>query len=184
MNKKLVIGIAAAVVVIIGVIIGILCVTGTIDIAKPAKSETTANVTSSVDANGNTVFTVKANDVKKDSIVSVPVIVKNNPGFYAGEFLVTYENSDLSYVDYDDGEIFGSFEVAPQNNNAVKFLAFNNDFKDVKEDGVVIYLNFKAVKANKEGEYKLTLQKEGTKLGNTDVQEVNADILLGDATVK
>lgn len=184
MNKKLIIGISAAVVVIIGVIIGILCVTGTIDIAKPNKSESSANVASSVDADGNTVFTIKDKDIKKNSIVSVPVIVENNPGFYAGEFLVTYENTALSYVGYDNGEIFGSFEVAPQNDNAVKFLAFNNDFKDVKKDGVIIYLNFKAVKANKDGEYKITIQKEGTKLGNTDVKEVNADILIGDATVK
>lgn len=199
MNKKLVVAIVASVVVIIAVVFGILAVTNNLDIIKPTKteenssvqsgdasnnseSEETKDVASSVtDDKGNKEFTVEAQKVKEDDTITVPVIIKNNPGFYAGQFHIVYDTSLLTYLDYEAGSIFEQFDFN-HNNGAIKFLANNEDFEDVKKDGVLVYLKFKV--RQKSDDYKISIQKEGTKLGNTNVQEVTADILLGDAKAK
>lgn len=157
MNKKLIISLAVASVVIIAVIIGIFAI-----------GSNTAQTT----------FEPKVN-----SIVSVPVVIKNNPGFFAGEFHISYDKELLEYVDCEEGKI--SMKIDPeyfsQTDNTVNFIVQNDKFEDNKENGILAYLNFKVLK--KADDYKLKIG-DNTMLGNFDGKEAKADISLGDMKAK
>lgn len=190
MNKKLLVGIIAGVAVLLATVIAIIAVSGNFSFTKPNDSNSndkpdSSDVTSSkVDDNGNTEFTVETEDAKKDSTISIPVLINNNPGFYAGEFYFTYDSNMLEYVDYEEGVIVDQFEAEPAK-GAIKLLAYNSQYEDVKKDGVLMTLNFKVKKASADGQYKITVQDEGTMLGSfATEQEVKADIIIGKPEVK
>ena len=180
-----VIGIVAGVAALLAIVIAILSITGNLDFIKPNKGATSSGIASSVeDEKGNKEFTLEVDSAKKESIITVPIIVSNNTGFYAGEFLLTFDSSVLSYVDYSEGTIVDQYELEPSDGK-VKILAYNSAYEDVKGDGTVMELNFKVLKKADDGNYKITLQKDGTMLGSFATgEEVKADIALGNPKVK
>lgn len=190
MNKKLILGIVAGIAVLLAIIIAIVAVTGSFNFKKhdgnPSdKAPTSSDVASNkVDDKGNKEFTVEVEKAEKESIISVPVLIKKNPGFYAGEFLLTFDKTVLSYVDYTEGDIVDQFDVSA-GDGSLKIIAYNSAYEDVKKDDTLMTLNFKVLKENADGEYKITIQKEGTMLGSfVTGEEVKADILLGKPTAK
>jgi len=191
MNKKLIIGISAGVALLLAVIIAIVAITGNLNFNKPGGKDgsssnpaaSSAIAPSKEDDDGNKEFTVEPEKVEKESVISVPIIIKNNPGFYAGEFAITFNSNELSYVDYSEGKILDQYDVHAVD-GAIKIIANNSAFEDVKKDGTLMLLNFKVLKKSSDGKYTITLQKKGTMLGNISLEEVKADILLGQPIVK
>lgn len=190
MNKKLIIGISAGVALLLAVIIAIVAITGNLGFKKPDKGGESSNPASSEaapsveDDKGNKEFTIDTEKAEEESIISVPIIIKNNPGFYAGEFLLTFDSAELSYVDYTEGVIVDQYDVQ-SDTDKVKIISYNSAYEDVKKDGTLMELNFKVLKKSSNGEYKITLQKDGTMLGSfVTGEEVKADIALGKAKVK
>ncbi|MBE6732467.1 MAG: hypothetical protein E7561_00510 [Ruminococcaceae bacterium] len=194
MNKKLVLGIVVGVFALLAVVIAIFSITGTF--GKTDKDDNDSTPSSSVISSGdssenassedkkpNTEVTVEAKKAKKNSIISIPVKINDNPGFCAGTFVFKYDTELLTYVDYEDGEIHTEHEVAVKDNK-ISSLVYSSDNKDVNKNGTVITLNFKVKKPSSDNKYKITIDGEGTMLGNYEAKEVFADISLGEATVK
>lgn len=205
MNKKLVLGIVVGVAVLLAIVIAIFSITGTFGkIDKDNNSDTPSSSTvsggevinnnssggsssgannSSEDKKTDTEVIVKAKKAKKNSIISIPVEIDNNPGFCAGTFAFKYDTDLLAYVDYKKGEILDSYDVADKDGN-LTFLIFSSKTEDVKKNGTVITLNFRVKKESSDGNYIITIDNEGTMLGNSIPKEVKADITLGKAKVK
>jgi len=194
MNKKLVLGIVVGVFALLAVVIAIFSITGTF--GKTDKDDNDSTPSSSVISSGdssenassedkkpNTEVTVEAKKAKKNSIISIPVKINDNPGFCAGTFVFKYDTELLTYVDSEDGEIHTEHEVAVKDNK-ISSLVYSSDNKDVNKNGTVITLNFKVKKPSSDNKYKITIDGEGTMLGNYEAKEVFADISLGEATVK
>ena len=200
MNKKLVLGIAIGVAALLAIVIAILSITGTFE--KTDKNNNTdtsssSSISSGESSNNNssdtassegtkpdTTVNVEAKDAKKNSIISVPVKIDNNPGFFAGTFVFEYDTEHLTYVDYEDGNILDEHEVAVDGNK-ISALINSTKNKDIKKDGTVITLNFKVKKVSENNEYKITIDGDGTMLGSFETEkEVIADISLGTPTVK
>ncbi len=204
MNKKLVLGIVVGVFALIAVVVAIFSITGTF--GKTDKDNNSdapsSSVVSSGEASNNnssdgnssegsssenkktdTEITVDAKNAKKNSIISIPVNINNNPGFCAGTFVFKYDTELLTYVDYEDGEIHTEHEVAVKDDK-ISSLIYSSKNEDSKKNGTLITLNFKVKKVASNNEYKITIDGDGTMLGNYELEEVFADISLGKATVK
>jgi len=201
MNKKLIIGIVAAVAalaIIIAAIIGITKGFGSKD--KPdTDSGNNSEITSITDSSENAltgnedvVSDYKVNDEgnavvetkKPDSntIIEVPIMVSNNKnGFYAGQFAFTYDANALTYIDYGKGNLFDEYEVVTATGK-VSCIINAKELKDVKGDGKLIVLKFKAKDGAKAGNYKITV--ESSSMGSVEEKLVNPTVSGGVITIK
>ena len=111
-------------------------------------------------------------------------MISNNPGFYAGTFVFEYDNTELTYLDYEKGDILDEYEVELVDGK-ISSIVYSSKNADVKKDGTLMVLKFKAKKAPQDGAYKITIDKDGTMMGSfVTEKEVKADISCGKVTVK
>lgn len=192
MNKKLLAGIIAGIALILVIVIAIVAVSGNFKTPNPnggGSSSTDSSVSDNDNVasknetpNGDVEFTVETQNAKENSTISVPVLIKNSPGFYAGTFVFEYDTNLLTYLNYEEGDILDEYAVENKNGKVSALINASKN-ADIKKDGTIITLTFKTKK--KADQYKITVNDEGTMLGSYETgKEVEADILIGKATVK
>ncbi len=101
--------------------------------------------------------------VEKKEIITVPVLLKENPGVNAGFVEYSYDSSVFTYVDYDEGEVFDNYSVNPTNGKIAVLFEKNNssDGKviDTDKTGRLITLKFTVNEKAKAGTYEIKVTK-------------------------
>lgn len=195
MNKKLIIGIVAAVAAIALIIVAIIGVTsgfGAKDKPDTESGSDISSVQSSTKEDENVVSDYKVNDegnavveTKKpdaNTIIEVPIMItKNTKGFYAGQFAFSYDANALTYIDYGKGNLFDEYEVV-NNSGKISCIINSTELKDIKGDGKLIVLKFKAKTGAKAGDYKITV--DSSTMGSIDEKLVTPTVSGGIITIK
>ncbi len=197
MNKKLIIGIVAAVIALAVIVVAIIGITGTFgkndkDSSDGSSNPVSSPVSDNADSNDKVVsdFTVndKGNAVveaeKPDSntIIEVPIMVSENKnGFLAGQFSFTYDANALTYLDYAKGNLFDAYEVVSKSGE-VSCIISASGIEDIKGDGKLIVLKFKAKDSAKAGSYEIKVAS--STMGTSDEKLVNPKVSGGIITIK
>jgi len=196
MNKKLIIGIVAAVVALAVIIVAIIGITGTFGKNEKDNEGSSSPVSSSVTESkgdndkvvsdytvndkGNTV--VEAEKPDSNTIIEVPIMLSDNKnGFLAGQFAFTYDANALTYLDYAKGNLFDEYEVVSEKGK-VSCIISSSEIKDVKGDGKLIVLKFKAKDSAKAGDYEVKLASSA--MGTSDEKLVNPKVSGAVITIK
>ena len=201
MNKKVIIGIIAAILALALVIGGIFAVTSDLTFKNPdsdnsssadnsSDSDNSSNSNESDESStpqkpigqGNKDTEINTNK-NKDEILSLPIKLTNNEGSYAGNFIFTYDDKALTYVGYDKGEIFDEYMVTAKDGK-ISTLLNSSALEDTKKNGTLLVLKFKANKNAAAGSYKIELDRKESMLGSITEQLVTADISTGSITIK
>lgn len=90
---------------------------------------------------------------ERGKTISVPVTISNNPGIAASALKINYNGEKLTYVGYDEGEVFENYYFKEEK-NAILFTNIENE--DSKKNGVMFYLKFKV--------------KDNAVLGDTEIK--------------
>ncbi|MBR4031032.1 MAG: hypothetical protein IKJ06_06540 [Clostridia bacterium] len=119
-----------------------------------------------------TVGTVTADN---GDTVTIPVTVKDNPGFAGFSFDVTYNKTYLTPVDASRGPIWSSSithniqeGVAPSG----VLTVVGAKIDDTTDDGILCYIKFK-ISDSASGEYPLTLVNKGITNSNYEIIDFN-----------
>lgn len=193
MNKKLIIGIIAAVVALALVVIGIISITDGLGSKEPS----TSNPSSSTPSGSNPPYAtnpedniidgekteISADKNDTETIITVPIKVSNNPGFCASQLYLTYDTDALVYVDYGKGDIFDEHMVE-ESKGGIACMSYPSQFRDIDKDGTLLTLSFKVKKNAKAGEYEIKIDKTKTKLANMNEQYIKATLSTGKITIK
>ena len=186
MNKKLIIGIIAAVVALALVVIGIISITDGLGSKEPTNNSSSnppyaTNPEDNVIEGEKTEISADKNDT--ETIITVPIKVSQNPGFCASQLYLTYDTDALVYVDYGKGDIFDEHTVE-ESKGGISCISYPSQFRDIDKTGTLITLSFKVNKNAKPGEYEIKIDKTKTKFGNMNEQLVKPTISTGKITVK
>lgn len=93
---------------------------------------------------------------ERGKTISVPVNISNNPGIMASALKIEYDSQKLTYIGYDEGEVFENYLFKEEKDG----LLFSNiENKNSTKNGVMFYLKFKV--------------KDNAQLGDSDIK-VNA----------
>lgn len=77
---------------------------------------------------------------ERGKTIRVPVSISNNPGIAASALKINYNGEKLTYIGYDEGEVFENYYFKEEK-NAILFTNVENS--DSKKNGVMFYLKFK-----------------------------------------
>ncbi len=93
---------------------------------------------------------------ERGKTISVPVNISNNPGIMASALKIEYDSQKLTYIGYDEGEVFENY-LFKEEKDGILFSNIEN--KNSTKNGVMFYLKFKV--------------KDNAQLGDSDIK-VNA----------
>lgn len=131
----------------------------------------------SVFAAENPTFTVSSASKKAGDEVTLSVDISNNPGFFAAQWTVSYDETRLEKVEYVMEEIDGVM-LSNKNNN---FLWENTVFEDIQYNGKVLDLKFKVKEDAPAGDAEVTITNLFA--GKSNSAEVKFDVVAGKVTV-
>ncbi|MBQ7873897.1 MAG: hypothetical protein IJ306_01860 [Oscillospiraceae bacterium] len=131
----------------------------------------------SVFAAENPTFTVSSASGKAGDEVTLSVDISNNPGFFAAQWTVSYDETRLEKVEYVMEEIDGVM-LSNKNNN---FLWENTAFEDIQYNGKVLDLKFKVKEDAPAGDAEVTITNLFA--GKSNSAEVKFDVVAGKVTV-
>ncbi len=131
----------------------------------------------SVFAAENPTFTVSSASKKAGEEVTLSVDISNNPGFFAAQWTVSYDETRLEKVEYVMEEIDGVM-LSNKNNN---FLWENTVFDDIQYNGKVLDLKFKVKEDAPAGDAEVTITN--LLAGKSNSAEVKFDVVAGKVTV-
>ena len=123
-------------------------------------------------------------DVSTDKTVTVPVTVKNNPGFAVGGFNVEYDTTALTFT---SAELVADFaNVSTDKRTPGNIGVFVERDKNYTEDGVLLNLKFTVTDSAQNGEYSVKLvQNDMYEFINWDTVTTitNVNFVSGSVTV-
>lgn len=204
MNKKLIIGIIAGVVALAVIVVGIILVFGKINGSRPEDADTSSISSavdkdeqgdSSVDATssggvlGNTAIESGVNSAVADDntlasdVIKVPVEIKKNPGMTMAQIYFEYDQSVLTCVGFENGDILETYIDPAYGDGNVVFIMECAETEDTAETGELLTLLFKAKKNAKAGAYEVKVG-EKSQFINIDETFVKPEISIEKATVK
>lgn len=211
MNKKIIAGIIAGVVVLIGAVVAILYFSGTLklDLKSGGEKETTSDASSvksgesSLDADGNnsnsggssTSQTIESRSTGKDTVkvedatvkdnkITVPIYATKNDGLAAARIFVSFDKNSFDYADVTSGDIFDDCSANYSNGEVVIVATTKDAVYDVKGAGVVANLILVPKSGISKGEYKVTVDKEKSEYANYDGEFVKPTIETGKIVIK
>lgn len=204
MNKKLIIGIIAGVVALAVIVVGIILVFGTINGSRPEDADT-SSISSAVDKDeqgdssddatssggvlGNTAIESGVNSAVADDttlasdVIKVPVEIKKNPGMTMAQIYFEYDQSVLTCVGFENGDILETYIDPAYGDGNVVFIMECAETEDTAETGELLTLLFKAKKNAKAGAYEVKVG-EKSQFINIDETFVKPEISIEKATVK
>ena len=146
------------------------------------------SLTGTVTYAADNAFTVSAGavtvDVSTDKTVTVPVTVKNNPGFAVGGFNVEYDTTALTFT---SAELVADFaNVSTDKRTPGNIGVFVERDKNYTEDGVLLNLKFTVTDSAQNGEYSVKLvQNDMYEFINWDTVTTitNVNFVSGSVTV-
>ncbi len=143
----------------------------TVSSAVSSKTETTVSK--------GTVITVESVSGKVGKKVTVPVSIKDNPGFMAMLLQFDYDASVLKYKGYTQGDFLTNYQFNDEN-GTLRFL--NLEDKDVKNNGVLVNLEFEILSEKAEKtDIKLVVGKDS--IANQKEELISAKSLNGTVTI-
>lgn len=178
MKKKIII-IVAAVIVLAGAIFATVKFgsslfkggNGSEKTDTPSSSQTTGVA-------GTISIEVGSAEAEADSIVKVPVTVKENCGFVASLMTFTYDNTVLKFMGYEKGDVIKDYQFDTAD-NTIKFLNCENE--DTDKNGTLFTLKFKVTgKAGAKSDVKLDVNE----IVNYDEKDIESVVTSGTVTVK
>lgn len=144
--------------------------------------------------------TVKDITASAGDIISVPVVLAENPGMIAAQPTIIYDGDMFEFMNYTNGNIFDECtaeSTVVEEEDIVKAVLFREDLSaDTKATGTVVSLRFKVKDTAKKGTYTFKVAKSATaeatneevkKLSvyvNSNEQYVDPTIQLPKITVK
>ncbi len=193
MNKKLIIGIIAAVVALALVVIGIISITGGLGSKDPSTSNPSSSTPSgsqlpSVNNPENNIIEGEKTEIsadKKDTetIITVPIKLSNNTGVGGAQLFFTYDTDALVYVDYGKGDIFDEHMIE-ESKGGIACISSTSQNKDIVKDGTLLTLSFKVKENAKPGEYEIKIDKSKTKFASFEEKYVKPTLSTGKITIK
>lgn len=76
------------------------------------------------------------------SIVEIPIEIKQNPGIWGGQIILSYDTKLLDYVNFDVGNVFDECNVNVKPDGTVYCVATNSKTEDVRANGTIATLKF------------------------------------------
>lgn len=123
-------------------------------------------------------------DVSTDKTVTIPVTVKNNPGFAVGGFNVEYDTTALTFT---SAELVADFtNISTNKKTPGNIGVFVERDKNYTEDGVLLNLKFTVTDSAQNGEYSVKLvQNDMYEFVNWDTETTitNVNFVSGSVTV-
>ena len=123
-------------------------------------------------------------DVSTDKTVTIPVTVKNNPGFAVGGFNVEYDTTALTFT---SAELVADFtNISANKKTPGNIGVFVERDKNYTEDGVLLNLKFTVTDSAQNGEYSVKLvQNDMYEFANWDTETTitNVNFVSGSVTV-
>lgn len=123
-------------------------------------------------------------DVSTDKTVTIPVTVKNNPGFAVGGFNVEYDTTALTFT---SAELVADFtNISTNKKTPGNIGVFVERDKNYTEDGVLLNLKFTVTDSAQNGEYSVKLvQNDMYEFINWDTVTTitNVNFVSGSVTV-
>ena len=123
-------------------------------------------------------------DVSTDKTVTIPVTVKNNPGFAVGGFNVEYDTTALTFT---SAELVADFtNISANKKTPGNIGVFVERDKNYTEDGVLLNLKFTVTDSAQNGEYSVKLvQNDMYEFVNWDTETTitNVNFVSGSVTV-
>ncbi len=143
--------------------------------------------TSKVSGNSSTVNKkVVVSDIpvsKKESKVTVPIYIENNPGIVAAMPVLTFDTNAFEYADCIDGDIIKGFSGNYSNGKIKCVAALDDVSKNTTDTGVLVNVVLTMKKGIKSGTYTITLDKD-SQYANANEKLVNPTISVGKIVVK
>jgi len=206
MNKKIVIIIISAVLVIALAVGVALSLTGKLNLdfsSKDKKSETTSSTqsntenkdnssntqsTSNGSQTGSKIKIKKSEDVvttSTDELVIVPVYITENPGIVASQVYVEYDSENLDFADCTAGDIFADCQCNAKDGviNCIVIDDIAVDTVDSTKTGVLFNIVLKPKSTAKKGTYKFTIQ-EKSNFVTIDEKYAFPTVSVGDLVLK
>lgn len=121
---------------------------------------------------------------KEGDVVKVPIELTKNPGMVAAQFVVEYDADKLTFLGYNNGEIFEECETHDANGkiNVVMVKDFSKSMADVTEKGTLLTLKFQIKNGAGKGKIKFTLGD--SQFINTNEKEVKPTIEIAEIKIK
>ncbi len=139
MNKKV-----KKLVLIIAVVLALVLLTfGTVKVVKYVKNYV-----------GDTTIYFENQTALTGDTVKLPLSITKNHGLWAGLLKIKYDSSALEFVSCANGTVFDECEVEA-GKDIVSIIINMSELQDVKENGLVVTLNFKVKENAKKGSYNV-----------------------------
>ena len=161
-NKKVIIIAASAIVVIAAIVLTIVTLNGGFGFRTSPTIE------------------VESVEGKVGDTIKVPVRVYKNPGVMGYFLNFEYDDSVLTYVEYEKGDFLTNYEFSTYN-GVLSFVNVEN--KDVDENGVLFYLKFR-IKETDKNETEIKLNLTGEEAANSQEKWVKFEGENGTVTIK
>lgn len=114
--------------------------------------------------------------------VKLPLSITKNHGLWAGLLKVKYDTAGLEFVSCANGAVFDECEVEA-GDGTVSIIVNMSELEDVKENGLVVTLNFKVKENAKKGDYNVQLNAD-TEFCDLNGEEKDVVLQKGTITVK
>ncbi len=145
-NKKLVIILVSAILVLALLVVGIVQVVKKVKFDKDPKNHFSLTGTEIITTPGTSV--------------QVPITLNKNTGMWAASVQFTYDSKALKFEGVTNGEIFDDCEVNVVEEGKIALLLQEDGLEDTTASGVIFTLNFKTKISSDDGEYKIDFSDE------------------------
>lgn len=112
--------------------------------------------------NGNGQIDVSSDLVdSQNTIVSVPIILKTNPGFLVGNIIVEYDTDNFIFVEAKNSGMFAQCETNEAGGKITCMVqTAQTDLNDVNKTGTIVTLDFKIKENAKKGTYPIKVSEQ------------------------
>lgn len=200
MNKKIIIGIVAAVVALGIIIVAIIGITKGFSPKKGNDSSSSSVISSgsgssagsSAQGSGSSSadkkiekgkMTIEPAKASAGDVISVPIKLSENPGIAAGQFYFEYDTKAFTYDSYEKGDILDDYEVSDAAGKVSCIISADDISKNATANGTLITLKFMVKSDAAKGDYTIKVS-DGTMLCDVDENTVSPKLSDGKITVK
>ena len=114
--------------------------------------------------------------------VKLPLSITKNHGLWAGLLKIEYDTAGLEFASCANGAVFDECEVEA-GKGTVSIIVNMSELQDVKENGLVVTLNFKVKENAKKGNYNIELNAD-TEFCDVNGEPKEVVLEKGSITVK
>lgn len=173
MKKKNIIIIAVSAVVAVALIVGLVLVLRNVFKSKPSGSGNAQT--------GDFAITADSASASAGGTVRIPVKISGNPGTMGYLLEFDYDETVLTYTSFDNGEVIPDCELS-DTDGVIKLVGIAE--KDITDNGVLVYLNFKVADGAKAGDTEIKLITDENSVCNYDEESIVPAVTNGKVTIK